>query len=594
MTGNNKVWRAPLAGLASLAMIATMGVAAGTASAATSTKTYKVTFHDGDATTVVKNVYPGDSIWNAAQDAAKSIASKTNFTGFTETDGGSDYVNPLATVSGDVDLYAKYIGSADNDSKQYVEVKYDLKGDYADSVAENFAFGDDGMFYVEKGKTLNAQQLPYDAADGVLVENWKVTYADGTTAKVATKDLATINVGRPASGSVTIAAETRAENVKTVSFSKSEGGNYGIVNAAIDGDKDTNKYSVDAVEGTIVPTPKFISAGADKVPSSWVNFQSKKKFAAGSKVTVNDGSNSNNNYRGDDFVSYATVKFDSKGGSAVADQPVALTEKDASGKAFGYVTKPTDPTRDGYVFKGWKNAAGNFIDWTAGPSEDANSSRVYGDTTVTASWEATTSEVKVTFRDTEYNGNQSDVSVTVKGSDFVSESQAPAWTRSGYVLAGWQYSGKDFDFDANVAARVNNGNDFVLTAKWTKVDEDVVKAALNYVTTADKDKFTAASWKEFSAAYTQAEKEYKQAQFEASNGDEISADASSKIVSELKAAWEKLVFVHETNADVLGDKTVHRLSKGGEHFYSQNAREIRFLTSTTSTSGGWTDEGRLF
>ena len=35
MTGNNKVWRAPVAGLASVAMLATMGVAAMTANAAT-------------------------------------------------------------------------------------------------------------------------------------------------------------------------------------------------------------------------------------------------------------------------------------------------------------------------------------------------------------------------------------------------------------------------------------------------------------------------------------------------------------------------------------------------------------------------------
>ena len=34
MTGNNKVWRASLAGLASVAMLATMGVVAGTANAA--------------------------------------------------------------------------------------------------------------------------------------------------------------------------------------------------------------------------------------------------------------------------------------------------------------------------------------------------------------------------------------------------------------------------------------------------------------------------------------------------------------------------------------------------------------------------------
>lgn len=34
MTGNNKVWRSPLAGLAAVAMLATMGVAASTANAA--------------------------------------------------------------------------------------------------------------------------------------------------------------------------------------------------------------------------------------------------------------------------------------------------------------------------------------------------------------------------------------------------------------------------------------------------------------------------------------------------------------------------------------------------------------------------------
>ena len=45
------MWRAPLAGLASLAMVATMGVAASTANADTASGTYTVTYN-GTAYTV--------------------------------------------------------------------------------------------------------------------------------------------------------------------------------------------------------------------------------------------------------------------------------------------------------------------------------------------------------------------------------------------------------------------------------------------------------------------------------------------------------------------------------------------------------------
>jgi hypothetical protein len=39
-----------------------------------------------------------------------------------------------------------------------------------------------------------------------------------------------------------------------------------------------------------------------------------------------------------------TVTFDSKGGSTVSSQEI---------KIGGQVTKPTDPTKDGYTFGGW-------------------------------------------------------------------------------------------------------------------------------------------------------------------------------------------------------------------------------------------------
>ena len=119
MTGNTKVWRAPLAGLASVAMIATMGVAASTANAATASLSSGTDFH--------VNVYPADKPYASTYqsgpykygdvfdvDTLPSVADPYAgvdhkvLTGYSYDQGGKNLVKAgRAAVKGDTKLYAQ-------------------------------------------------------------------------------------------------------------------------------------------------------------------------------------------------------------------------------------------------------------------------------------------------------------------------------------------------------------------------------------------------------------------------------------------------------------------------------------------------------
>ena len=111
--------------------------------------------------------------------------------------------------------------------------------------------------------------------------------------------------------------------------------------------------------------------------------------------------------------------------------------------------------------------------------------------------------------------------------------------------------------------------------------------------------FTADSWKAYAKALAAAQKKYDDAV--ADTLGQIDAATSAEIVTDLNEAWAGLQFKNQSGQTVEGDAgnqvpavvNVHRLSKGGEHFYSSDEKEIAALTSTISTSGNWTDEGNL-
>ena len=137
-----------------------------------------------------------------------------------------------------------------------------------------------------------------------------------------------------------------------------------------------------------------------------------------------------------------TVTFDSNGGSKVSSQTVTEGSK---------ATKPTNPTRSGYTFKGWE------LD---GKTYDFNT-KVTKNITLKATWEKENDEPAAKYTVTfDSNGGSKVSSQTVTEGSKATKPTNP--TRSGYTFAGWELDGKTYDFNTKVT------KDITLKAKWTQ------------------------------------------------------------------------------------------------------------------------------
>lgn len=138
-----------------------------------------------------------------------------------------------------------------------------------------------------------------------------------------------------------------------------------------------------------------------------------------------------------------TVSFESNGGSAVPPQTV---------EEGGFVTKPTDPTKDGLSFAGWYAGSALATLW------DFAADTVGADMTLYARWSD-----KPVYTVTFQTGGGSAVSAqSVVEGETVTEPDDPTWT--GYTFKGW-YADESgtvlWDFtNATVTA------DVVIYAKW--------------------------------------------------------------------------------------------------------------------------------
>ena len=134
-----------------------------------------------------------------------------------------------------------------------------------------------------------------------------------------------------------------------------------------------------------------------------------------------------------------TVTFDTADGTSIDPQTI---------KDGGKVSKPDDPTREGYEFKGW-TLNGVDYDFTT---------PVKADLVLTAVWTPFKPKTYTITFDTD--GGTVVPSQTVKDKGMATEPTAP--TKTGYEFKGWLLNGKPYDFATPVT------KDVALKAKWEK------------------------------------------------------------------------------------------------------------------------------
>jgi len=150
-----------------------------------------------------------------------------------------------------------------------------------------------------------------------------------------------------------------------------------------------------------------------------------------------------------------TVSFDSNGGSEVDSETINYNES---------ATKPEDPTKEGYIFKGW------YIDSDLTTEYDF-------DTIVTenmilyAKWEEITYTVSF-----DSNGGSEVDSETVTYKGKATKPSDP--TKEGYTFKGW-YTDSSLTTEYDFNSEVTEG--MILYAKWEKVEESTNPSTKDYI-----------------------------------------------------------------------------------------------------------------
>ncbi|KFI47912.1 InlB B-repeat-containing protein [Bifidobacterium biavatii] len=579
MTGNAKVWRAPLAGLASVAMIATMGVTAFTASAATTTP--KVTFVAANGT---KTVQEGTEVKPEWLNPSKTEDSAVTATGWYTAAGigNGTKVKPGTKVSSDVTYYEHYSADVWNVS---------FTGEGLDGVEEYKNDGNPFETEVAKGDKLAAWQVPTDhQGDSKLVDGW-----------IATDETKTIN---PSEGDLAdyarlnennIVFKSKVEAAWTVTFDRTDfkGERWNQADADAPAAIDVKKGAKFSDYGTV---PEFVNATGDRMVASWKATASDKtafdpSAAVNASVVLHPASSSK-------FYTVTLHYADAAG----ADETVKSV-KVVEGTTLAAPTAPTRSATSNFEFSfgGW---------YTSQSYADAAKYNFASQVTATypkdlyAKWNI--SKVKVSFypgygenKPTEKwfaNNDQFTVPEVPAREGFISNGYVNKTTGEsasngeGYLVrisgqTKFGFDAKDNDADTLLHYVTSDGDNNVnktnrLYASY-QVDWDAYEDHLAYVegkvdVKSNNGWFTADSYKTYVNAY---KTQYLPAKTKATENGINKAEYET-LLKQLNALQSKLVEVADT--------TLFRVynPNNGDHYFTDNYAEQSALVRI-----GWKAEG---
>ncbi|NMN00817.1 KxYKxGKxW signal peptide, partial [Bifidobacterium sp. DSM 109958] len=284
MTGNNKVWRASLAGLASVAMLATMGVSA--ANAAAQAADFTVTFKDGNTTVKTTNAgYRGESLADlnegygvAVTNTEKTVDGVTYYFGGWTIDGTTPVdwnaaVNASPSTN-NVDVKALWLTSGyTNDASKSNLAELDFSQAGLTGKVQ-FPAGTE-KFYVAKDQNIPATLLPVDIADRSLITDYVyTTSADPNEQTKAAADLATVTGSNVTVSQLTVTfAAPKTKDAYQVLVDGSDKAQYGFVKGAKADGTVNDKLGVDVEPGAAFTVPDWFTipqtGEANQTVTSW-------------------------------------------------------------------------------------------------------------------------------------------------------------------------------------------------------------------------------------------------------------------------------------------------------------------------------------
>ena len=583
MTGNNKVWRVPIAGLASAAMLATLGVSALTANAAEEPTEFTL---DGNGLTFKTDKGDVDSITIKDSDNDKKLDADDLRAADVQLNDASAFTGWYTTPEYGVKDSAVQFDETENTTvyAHWSETQYTV------------TFAGNGV-NLDYSKIDNQNSVVLASKDGVLdkVASWQVptdgAYDDGhmltgwtSAMNGAAVDPTDVSGILPNTGYV-IPLQAASKASTYVTFKATD---------LWDEDRDVQLNGKgedvyietplnEAFQGT-VPTATFVYSDKTVAATQFVDGKDKKVVFNASDVVTNH----TEWYPATPGAESYAVTF-STGAEDAGYSKAPETQMVEKGDT---VSKPADPTLKAtddykYEFAGWYyNNNGKMTEYDF-------STPVSGEMALQAFF--TVSEIKVSF-DPDFAGSKVIEQWYGDGDTF----EAPAAPeRDGWIFATWMAptNGTKLTLVSEPAANptgdltyiVSDGEDDVykptldrlFTAQWTLLDdaEETLGELEGYVNVnmdpETQDLYTAASYEQYVADF----QDYLAKKAELAKGGYTKAEYS-EMLQMLNGIQSKLVEV--------GDTDLYRVynPNNGDHYFTTDTGEYKALVAM-----GWQAEG---